>query len=179
MALICIEQLPALPGISAPTQRALTIWIPHNAHGAHHSENRVAAIPNKNAGPQLLQKAKSRRASACVSCPDAKAWLTHWAPTGYPPRKPAIRRDSAPSGIWHSRRIGRKNGIRCPTRDVVSRTEKRKNGNRDGITVLAVQNKKSDPYCRGYACYRICASVHVHHLRRSYACPVQIIPRPS
>ena len=107
-----------------------------HAEGIHVGQSDMAAaMPNRNAGPALLQKESSRSASGFVSCPLRNAAATFCAPTGYPPRNAGISRDSAPSGIPNSRPKGRRTVKELPSRELVSRMDSTKKGNSEGITV--------------------------------------------
>ena len=107
-----------------------------HAEGIHVGQSDMAAaMPNRNAGPALLQKESSRSASGFVSCPLRNAAATFCAPTGYPPRNAGISRDSAPSGIPNSRPKGRRTAKELPSRELVSRMDSTKKGNSEGITV--------------------------------------------
>lgn len=130
-----MRQAWGFPGRIAPTHKALAMWIPHRSHASHHRLNCAATIPNRNAGPQLLQNASILWASSLCRLPFSAAWLMHWAPTGYPPNRPASRMDSAPSGMWHRRHTGLRTQILLPIKDAVSRIDRKKKGSREGITV--------------------------------------------
>ena len=118
-----------------PTRSVERICIPHSTHGAHQSANSVAINPKRNEGPALLQNPSKRCAVGFESAPCRYASLTAWAPTGYPPKNPSIRRDSLPAGIPHSFPSGRKKGILLPIKVPLMMEENTKNGNNAGTTV--------------------------------------------
>lgn len=118
-----------------PTRSVERICIPHSTHGAHQSANSVAINPKRNEGPALLQNPSKRCAVGFESAPCRYASLTAWAPTGYPPKNPSIRRDSLPAGIPHSFPSGRKKGILLPIKVSLMMEENTKNGNNAGTTV--------------------------------------------
>ena len=93
-------------------------------------------MPKMKAGPALLQKPSIRRASLAVSCPFCHAWVTHRAPTGYPPINPTNSSGAAPSGILQRRHMGHKNRKLMPKVDSVRTVDRIKKGNRDGITTF-------------------------------------------
>ena len=135
LVFVSLTGAAGFPGISSAANNAPTMWMPHSAHAIHRRGNMAAAMPNRNAGPALLQKESSRSASGFVSCPLRNAAATFCAPTGYPPRNAGISRDSAPSGIPNSRPKGRRTAKELPSRELVSRMDSTKKGNSEGITV--------------------------------------------
>lgn len=93
-------------------------------------------MPNKKAGPALLQNASMRCAVCGESCPALYASAIPCAPTGYPPRNPDISSGSAPVGIPHNWPILPKKGSWNPDNVLFSKIDSTKNGNKDGMTVI-------------------------------------------
>ena len=114
---------------------AESIWMLQRNHTVLLEENIGVSIPNKKAGPALLQKPSIRRAVALDSLPSRQACAISWAPTGYPAKKPSNSKDSVPAGILHSFPIGRRNEMFCPNRQLLIIPDKIKKGYREGITV--------------------------------------------
>jgi len=115
--------------VSAPA-----IWIPQSAKTYPMCGNKAPSIPNKKAGPALLQKPSSREASSLEILPDRKAAAAACAPAGYPPRNPAIRMHSVPLGMEHIFRTGFIKTAEEPRKACVNKFVRRKKGNRDGTT---------------------------------------------
>lgn len=153
------------PGTMIPTRTALRIWMLIRSHGAHHWGNIAAEMPNRNAGPQLLQKQSSRRASRFDKTPLRCASAIHCAPVGYPPNRPVMKIYSAPFGSRQSRPKGRNSRSLHPATDADSRLDRKKNGNRDGINVPIHRMIPSNAPCRAVLLSRIKASSPVQATR--------------
>lgn len=123
-------------GSSIPVIIAERIWMPHRTHGIHHHENLPAAMPNRKAGPALLQNPSILLALFVESLPSCHAAEIHCAPTGYPPSNPTASKLSAPMGIPQIRPRGRRKTDEPPPMLDVSIMERMKKGRRDGITTL-------------------------------------------
>ena len=110
--------------------------MPHSAQHTVLLSNNMDTIPNINAGPALLQKDSIRWACSLRMTELRKAECTVAAPTGYPPKNPKSRRDSAPSGIWQILESGRKRGLLTPPSRLLIIADRKKKGKSEGIMVF-------------------------------------------
>lgn len=122
-------------GIKMPRITEETIITSHKRKQYIGFSKRIVPIPNRKAGPALLQKGSIRAASCWDRFPEQRASAMLCAPTGYPPNNPIRYRYSVPLGMCIHRQRGRIKGIDTPLRELVSRIDRSKKGNRDGITV--------------------------------------------
>jgi hypothetical protein len=91
-------------------------------------------IPNRKAGPALLQKDSILVASDLFSVLFMYALYMAAAPTGYPPIKPSRSNASVPSGILQIRPIGLNARIFVPKSTSFKIAERKRKGNKEGIT---------------------------------------------
>ena len=115
----------------------------HNAQAEEGEENILPSIPKIKDGPALLQKPSIRFALLLSKLPAWAACEMACAPTGYPPKIPMRKIDSVPSGNRRTRPKGRSIEIFFPESRFVSKTDKKKKGISDGITVLIHNSKPS------------------------------------
>ena len=111
------------------------IWIPHSHQAIDGLENRTPVIPKRKAGPALLTNPSILFACGSDRVSFRYPSATACAPVGYPPRRPIKNKDSAPWGICRSLPTGRRNLICFPDKFPVSSMDRKKNGNKEGITV--------------------------------------------
>lgn len=157
----CLTGVLSTEGIRLATRSALSSWIIQSIHAYPGDGNCDATMPKRNAGPALLQKQSIRWACIFDSCPVLYAAATHWAPTGYPPRKPVTKSVSLPSGIRQILPRGRSMLQWIPDRDPVMRMDRIKKGKSEGITVCMHSVIPSCAPCRAVFPSRIKSSIPI------------------
>jgi len=140
------------------TRIAERIWIPQSCQSIHLFGKLFIKIPNRKAGPALLENASILSASALDMCPFSHSSDTAFAPTGYPLRMPVRKIPTEPGEIPMTLPIGLHIGKADTRMAVVSMLDSTKNGKIDGIMLCKHRSAADCPAIRAVLESRISKS---------------------